>query len=153
MEHWNANYEPLILEVIHWAIDQERFILEQGEELTPDQKIDAHLVGILNIEKVRIMVVDSIPYPESDAIQVVAQKVGLNASHTSGMTLGHGIFIRKDRQEDRRLILHEMAHIKQYERFGSIPQFMQQYLQECLFHGYRNSPLELEAIETEKQIP
>jgi hypothetical protein len=43
------------------------------------------------------------------------------------------------------LIVHELAHVAQYERLGGILPFLRKYLFECLTVGYAAAPLELEA--------
>jgi len=48
------------------------------------------------------------------------------------MSLRYGIFIRSDCWGDRRLVIHELAHTKQYERLGSLWHFLKLYLFECL---------------------
>ena len=65
---------------------------------------------------------------------------------TRGLTLGYGIFIRSDWWGDRSLIVHELAHVAQYERLGGILPFLRRYLFECLTMRYTAAPLELEAI-------
>ena len=71
-------------------------------------------------------------------------KLGLTFSGTIGMALGHGIFIRAEYADDRALLLHELAHVAQYERLG-LRRFLRQYLHECLTQGYPLGALEAEA--------
>ena len=52
--------------------------------------------------------------------------------------------------EDRRLLVHELAHVAQYERFGGFRRFLFQYLQECINPGYPLGDLELEAKRAEE---
>jgi len=51
---------------------------------------------------------------------------------------------------DRRLLVHELAHVAQYERFGGFRRFLFQYLQECINPGYPLGDLELEAKRAEE---
>ena len=71
-------------------------------------------------------------------------KLGLTFSGTIGMALGYGIFIRAEYAGDRALLLHELAHVAQYERLG-LRRFLRQYLHECLTEGYPLGALEAEA--------
>jgi hypothetical protein len=58
--------------------------------------------------------------------------------------------VRSDFRGDRRLVIHELAHTRQYERLGGIRPFLREYLYECLVTpGYPFGPLEQEAIEVE----
>jgi hypothetical protein len=46
---------------------------------------------------------------------------------------------------DRRLVVHELVHVMQYERFGGIETFLKEYVQEVVFDpGYPHGPLEEE---------
>jgi len=65
------------------------------------------------------------------------------------MTLRYGIFIRQEHGGDRRLLVHELAHVAQYERLGGFREFLKQYLEECINPGYPLGDLELEAKQAE----
>lgn len=66
------------------------------------------------------------------------------------MTLRYGIFIHTDHWGDSRLLVHELAHVAQYERLGGFHGFLFQYLQECINPGYPYGSLELEAKRAEE---
>jgi hypothetical protein len=66
------------------------------------------------------------------------------------MTLRYGIFIQAQHWGERRLLLHELAHVAQYERFGGFRGFLYQYLRECINPGYPLGDLELEAKRAEE---
>ena len=74
----------------------------------------------------------------------LAAKFGMAFSGTIGMALGYGIFLHADYASDRALLLHELAHVAQYERLGRRG-FLRQYLHECLTQGYPLGALEAEA--------
>jgi len=80
-------------------------------------------------------------------LTTAANAVNLISTHTAGLTLRHGIFIRVDCWGDRRLVFHELVHTMQYERMGGIQSFLRQYLFECLTIGYPAAPMEQEAIQ------
>ena len=61
-------------------------------------------------------------------------------------------FIHSDCWDQRRLVVHELAHTMPYERLGSIEAFLRQYLHECLTIGYPEAPMEQEAKRIEHQI-
>jgi hypothetical protein len=65
------------------------------------------------------------------------------------MTLRYGIFVRSDCWGDRRLLVHELVHVAQYERLGGFRAFLRQYLQECITPGYPFGELEQEAKRAE----
>jgi hypothetical protein len=62
------------------------------------------------------------------------------------MTIGHGIFVLQDCLQNPNLIAHELMHVAQYERHGSLLAFLQQYLSEVNDYGYPAAPMEHEAI-------
>lgn len=147
-----SQFDQLFPLVCEWVADQEVIILEKGTALSPDQKIDAHQIGIKEIDRVRLMKIDQIPSPNDPILKAAVEYTGLLSPHTVGITFQYGIYIRSDLWNDRRLVVHELTHTLQYERMGGIPPFLDQYLKECLTVGYPNSPLELEAIGMEKEI-
>ena len=46
-------------------------------------------------------------------------------------------------------VIHELAHVAQYERLGGFREFLKQYLEECINPGYPLGDLELEAKQAE----
>jgi hypothetical protein len=135
-----------------WAAQQEQRILRDGVPLSAVSLADARIVGVKFPENVRLLKVDSIPVPDHPILKVAAAATSLISPATAGLTLRYGIFIRTDCWSDRRLIAHECAHTAQYERMGSIEQFLAQYLKECVEIGYPEAPMEQEAIRAEKLI-
>lgn len=72
----------------------------------------------------------------------------LRAFGFGGVTLPpFGVFILAERMGEGRLIRHEQAHWRQYERMGLI-RYYASYLW-GLRHGYINHPMEREAREAE----
>lgn len=60
-----------------------------------------------------------------------------------------GIYILAERINEERLIRHEQAHWRQYERMGFF-RFTWGYLTGLIRHGYWNHPLEIEARKAEQ---
>lgn len=131
--------------VIDWVKSQEAHILQHGQELTVNQKIDAYLIGITHIHQVRILEVENIPMPQNTTIQQLGKSIGLLSSRTIGTAYGYGIYIKKGYANSRQLIAHELVHTLQQERMGGIEAFLKQYLLECVEVGYPNGQLEIEA--------
>jgi len=135
-----------------WAEEQEQRIISNGKVLSEQLISDANMVGVSEPTQVRILLVDVIPLPEDPILQYACEKTHLISKSTAGLTLRHGIFIRSDCKHDRRLHVHELAHVAQYERLGGVQQFLQQYLYEVMNIGYPEAPMEQEAINAEKII-
>ncbi|HSI12096.1 MAG TPA: hypothetical protein VK961_08635 [Chthoniobacter sp.] len=145
-------FEQILPLAAAWAEEEERRILESGITLTPAQTNDARAVGVAHPERVRLLVVDAIPMPEHPVLRAAGAATGLMSPFTAGLTLRYGIYIRGDLDGDRALIAHELVHTGQYERHGSIPAFLRQYLHECLTIGYPAAPMEQEAIIVSERV-
>lgn len=139
-------FEQILPLATAWAEEQEKHILATGVPLTSSQMADARAVGVARPERVRLLNVPVIPMPAHPILRLTAEATGLMSSSTAGLTLRYGIFIRSDLAGDRALIAHELVHTGQYERCGSVPGFLNQYLHECLTIGYPAAPMEQEAI-------
>jgi hypothetical protein len=74
------------------------------------------------------------------------RNTSLITPETAGLTIGQGIFVRADCANDAKLIAHELKHVAQYDRHGSIIAFLQQYLSEVNEYGYPAAAMEQEAI-------
>jgi len=131
-----------------WAEEQEQIILHDGFALSDVQLVDARSVGVINPERIRLMIVNQIPMPDQPALYAAATATQLITPLTCGLTLRYGIYIRSDCRTNRQLIIHEFVHTAQYERLGGFLPFLQQYLQECVTIGYPAAPMEQEAITT-----
>src|SRR3989442_6208771 len=135
-----------------WAEEQEHVILQDGVPLTTAQVADARRVGVAQPERVRLQVVEEIPLPTHPDLRMAADRTGLISPMTSGLTLRYGIFIRSDCWGERRLVVHELVHTMQYERFGGFMPFLRQYLHECITIGYPAAPMEQEAKRIEREM-
>jgi len=148
---------PLILTLglplaTKWVEEQQERILREGIPLTLQQAFDAHLVGVKETTRVRLLQVDFIPTPEDPILRRANEQFGLVSPVTAGITFGYGIYIREDLWDDRPLVVHELVHVGPYERYGSFQAFLRDYLEECLTIGYPNGPLEREAITRSKEV-
>lgn len=135
-----------------WAEKQERLILQNGIPLTESIIADAKNIPVEHPERVRLLSVPSVPEPDDPQLKIISRAVGLITPNTIGLTLRYGIFIRSDRINNRQLIVHELVHTAQYERFGGVEGFLREYLQQCITIGYPDAPLEQEAIKKAKSI-
>ena len=138
--------------VCAWAEDQECLMLQNGMPLSAAELSDASRIGLCHPDQVRVQAVGSIPMPHHPAPKMAAEATGLLSPLTAGLTLRYGIFIRLDCWGQRRILVHELAHVAQYERLGGFEPFLRQYLQECLSFGYPAAPLEQEAKRVEREI-
>jgi hypothetical protein len=147
----NHEIDSLLTLTFDWAKKHEAIILSNGIELTADQEIDAFLTGVKEAKKIRLLKSDPIPLPHSPILKAKLEELGLLNSNTFGLTLGYGIYIKSDHWNKREILVHEFAHVMQYEKFG-FKEFLFHYISECLSPGYPFGSLEAEARKIEKEI-
>jgi hypothetical protein len=147
-----AQFDALLPLAAAWATEQERAILRDGVSLSAEEIADACAIGVKERDRVRLLGIETIPRPTQPQLKAACDAIDFLTPATRGLTLGYGIFIRSDCWRDRLLIVHELAHIAQYERLGGILSFLRRYLFECLTVGYSTSPLELEAIAVTARV-
>lgn len=136
---------PLATPVVAaWARWQNRRILRDGEPLTPEQMQIASAVGVAHPERVRVLHVGRIPFPGGRPIDHLARRMGLPGLDVDGLTLGHGIFMRRN-AATLRLLAHECRHVAQFEAAGSLRAFLADYLRQVSRHGYVDAPFEVDA--------
>ncbi len=85
-------------------------------------------------------------------MRAAAEITQLISPITEGLTLRYGIFIQSNCGFDRAMVVHELAHTAQYERFGGFEPFLRRYLSECLTFGYPEAPMEQEVISLTSRI-
>ena len=141
-----AQFEMLLPLAVTWATEEEQKILRDGVSLSEKKIADACAIGVKELDRVRLLQVETIPRPSQPQLRAACDAIDFLTPATRGLTFGNGIFIRSDCWGDRLLVVHELAHVAQYERLGGILPFLRRYLFECLTVGYSLAPLEQEAI-------
>jgi hypothetical protein len=129
---------------VDWISYLEKQAQEPGRALTPIEFNLAQTVGVAHPEEVRILSVPRIPLPTHPRVKQLARRVGLLNAETGGLTAGYGVIVRRDCENNLRLLTNEFVHVAQYERLGR-EGFLQEYIQQIAAYGYLNSPFELEA--------
>ena len=133
--------------LIGYATEVESLVLSRhGRPLTPLQLADARLVGVHEPEKIRLA--NSFAFIEADPRFTVFLSLG---PALAGVTVGHAIILSSGRAKDRDVLLHECAHVAQYERFGLLG-FLEKYFSEIATFGYEAAPLELEATALARTV-
>lgn len=144
--------EEILPIAAQWAAEQERQVLCEGVRLSETELADARFIGVRTPERVRLLRVETIPVPEHPMLRAAAASINFLTAAPSGLALEYGIFVRSDRWRERALIAHELVHTAQYQRLGGILPFLRTYIFQCVTLGYRNAPLELEAIATAGRV-
>ncbi|MES2279875.1 MAG: hypothetical protein V4542_00530 [Pseudomonadota bacterium] len=127
-----------------WVQEQEALILASGKGLT-DYGLDlARRVGVVDANRIRILLVADIPRPTEPLLIQAMERTGMLGPDMNGVTLGHGIYIRESKNSVR-LLTHEFRHVHQYEVAGSIASYIPAYLEQIVQFGYWDAPFEVDA--------
>lgn len=141
---------PQILpKAIRWAEERSEEILGNEAALNSEEVLIAQNVGVSQPELIRYLIIDELPLPEDEELKQAALATGLLGPTMIGLTLGHGIYFC-NKAKTMRLLAHECRHVYQYERAGSISNYLPSYLQQVAMHGYDNAPYEIDARNYEK---
>lgn len=134
---------------IRWAEARASEVAQSGRQLNENRISIAQSVGVMRPELIRIALVDLLPLPEDPQLRDAALQSGLLGPSMVGLTLGYSVFICHG-YDTIRMLSHEFRHVYQYERFGSIANFLPVYLQQIIEVGYVNTPFEIDARAHEK---
>lgn len=149
-----AEMPTLLPSLIDWAERMEKKALSEGIALNEVLRNTATILRIEDIDAVRILAVSSIPEPQTRRIIELGTSLGLSFPSLGGITLGHGILVRRPYIQDNALLTHELVHVRQYEQHKTIAAYLPIYVQQLIRYGYLKMPLELEAVvETAKLWP
>jgi hypothetical protein len=143
--------QTLLPMAIQWAEEHSEKIQNEGTPLTTKQIEIAKQVGVTNPEKVKILEVSKLPFPTDPKLNQAASQIGFLSETMKGLTLDHSIYIC-DGYNTTCLLSHELRHVYQYETFGSIPNFLVEYLNQIALVGYENSLLEQDARKHEISV-
>jgi hypothetical protein len=147
------DFKHLLPAAYQWAKAQEDFVLAHGLALSPKHCEDARLAGVQDCNRVRVLVVDRIPLPDSPELAYAARFVGIMSEATRGVAIGHALIIRADSWGDRELLLHNLVHVAQCERSGGLENWVRQYLcDRCTCASFTIGSLEEEARGLAREI-
>ena len=143
---------PVLLpHVVAWIAGLEQQAIAEGQPLVPEYVSLAKKVPVEHPEKVRVLLVERMPRPEHARVRELAERVNVLTVHPAGLTAGYGLLLRRDCAARRDLIVHELAHVAQYEALG-IEGFLQEYLRQMSESGYQGAKFEREAQEAVRRI-
>jgi hypothetical protein len=145
VDDWEDVLPRLLPLAAAWAREQAETILRQGSALDAEGLARARRVGVAAPERVRVLLVGSIPRPEGPALKSACARLELLGPDTAGLTLGYGIYIRRSLGRDGFLLAHELRHVAQYERYPTIDAYLDVYLRELVRYGYALAPFEVDA--------
>jgi len=128
-----------------WIRQQEARVLHDGRPLSEWESGWAVEVGVRHPERVRILLVPVVPTPGSSLLRVLAAISRFGMDAPTGMAVNYGIFLDSSQSNNPSLLVHELAHVAQYERLRGIEAFLAEYLRQCVADGYWDADMEQEA--------
>ncbi len=128
-----------------WLAWHEAMIQSKGTPLAPTLRDWARGSGINDPEKVHFIFAHVIPLPAPMFLRRILDKRGFPCIHLAGLSLRNGIYLAETSRNDGDILKHELIHTRQYQRAGSIFEFLRRYLHQCLTQGYYNCEMECEA--------
>ena len=133
--------------LIGYAAEVESLVLSRhGRPLTALQLADARLVGVREPGKIRLA--NPYAFIEADPRFTVLLHLG---PALAGLTVGYAVILNSTLTGKRDVLLHECAHVAQYEKLG-LNGFLRQYFAEYERYGYEKMSLEQEAIAAANQV-
>lgn len=136
---------PVLIELaVSWAEKHAALILRDGMPFSASGINLARSAGVDHPERIRLLQVTQIPFPDDPQLIKIATETGLLTPNIVGLTLGYGIYLRHGHCTPR-ILSHEFRHVYQYEQAGSIAAFLPEYLRQIAQYDYANAPLEMDA--------
>ncbi len=124
----------------------QQFPLQDQRVLTECMQEAASFLGVVNADKVRVIVTNNLPIPEEGTdLYEVYLKIAGDPKHAGAITVGHYIFIKPMYSRSYHILLHELVHVMQYEKFGS-KAFLEKYMTDAQIVAYSQIPFESEAF-------
>ena len=146
--------EEFLAKYVDWARSIEAQGQERGSPLDPEQLELATRIGILHPEKVRLVMVDAVPFPSHDAaMRRLGESMGFIGADVinNAQAFGYTIWVRKGFVLDRARLAHELVHVEQIERSAGFSVYARKYIEQLREFGHANMPLEREAYEANRQ--
>jgi hypothetical protein len=140
----NSILPQILTPAIAWAESTALQVGQEGEPLTAGGLALASRVGVRLPHLIRTKLVDHLPVPDKPLLREAACQVGLLGPGATALTLGHSILI-VDGHMSTRLLSHECRHAYQYEAYGSIAEFLHEYIGQIIEFGYDDALLEMDA--------
>lgn len=146
--------DEFLREMIRYSEALEHWILAEGRPLMDSERELAGRAGINDIDRVRVLVRESVPLPESEVLRRHLEEIGLLRliRMARGTAKGYGIILTPAGLRHPTDLAHELIHVGQYERLGGIAPAMEYHLPDLKANGYRSSELEDEAYRLAPSI-
>ena len=128
-------------------------ILRDGRPLSDFEVEWAREVGVEDPDQVRVLPIGHVPTPGSRFIQFLGPFTRFMGTSPTGMAVNYGIFLDATHVTNPSLLVHELAHVAQFEKLGGIKPFLKEYFTQCCADGYWDSLMEQEARDAAASFP
>jgi len=119
---------------------------ENIKHLSDCMKDKASLLGVQSPETVEVVVTQDLPVPEKEnELYEVYLKVVGDPKDAGAITYGHRIYVKPLFSNSYSIILHELVHVMQYQKYGK-KYFLRQYMIASQLVQYHKIPFEAEAF-------
>lgn len=116
---------------------------EVGKRISSCMRERAKAMGVLEADKIRVVVQDEVPRPNDPKLLLLFEKIGINKA--GALTLGHSIYMKPRFANSYTVLIHELVHVTQMETMGK-RKFIEEYGIQSLSLDYYKVPLEAEAF-------
>jgi hypothetical protein len=114
-----------------------------GKRISQCMRERAEAVGVLEPDRIRVVVQDELPRPNDAKLLQLFEKIRINKA--GALTLGHSIYMKPRFARSYNVLIHEFVHVTQMEAMGKI-KFIEEYGIQSLSLDYYKVPLEAEAF-------
>ncbi len=146
-----AKVDALLPRALAWYDSVEAELLPQGRVLTEREREQARRLGVVQPERVRVVVLETFPMPEDPELLEAGRAYGLGSRYAGGRAMGYVIMLKPKYANDSTILAHEFVHVGQHDRLGR-KAFLRRYMVELEMLGYARAPLELEAYQRQDAI-
>jgi len=116
----------------------------RGRPLSAAESALARAVAVQQVERVRVRQLPRMPVPGAWLWERLLGRQRVPWHGVQAITLGHTILCL-GAPPSPQLLAHELRHVQQCERAGSLRAFLRLYLEQVAQHGYLAAPMEVDA--------
>ncbi|WP_143484320.1 hypothetical protein [Pseudoalteromonas piscicida] len=139
----------LLEQYLTWTQKIESQGREIGDPLDKNGLALAKEIGIKHPEKVRIIYLDTVPFPiENKALKAMGESLGFIGEGiiNNAQVFGYSIYVRDGYELNRPKLAHELVHVLQIER-ANFAKVLHQHIADMQKYSYDKAPLEVEAFK------
>ncbi|CAM4242997.1 hypothetical protein [Pseudoalteromonas byunsanensis] len=149
-----TEFLKVLPQYVQWAVQVDKEGQKTGTPLNKVQLQIAKEVGVTHPEKIRMVYVDSVPYPyENPVLKEMGERIGFigEGITNNAQVFGYSIYVRKGFTLDTPKLAHEFVHVKQIEQASSLLEYSKKHLVDMATYGYADAPYEKEAFKANEK--